>query len=138
MLDQLQRNLIPWDRPSPSLEGAASTIDLDAVLAAARRQYKVIAATTIAAVLLAIGYITVATPIYTSTADILLDSRQFGAVDISRDQPSLTFNATAIESQVEVLKSEKVALAVIEKLESYRGSGICRRKLYRQLDIGGR
>jgi polysaccharide biosynthesis transport protein len=116
MLDQLQRNLIPWDRPSPSLEGAASTIDLDSVLAAARRQYKVIAATTIAAVLLAIGYITVATPIYTSTADILLDSRQFGAVDISRDQPGLTFNATAIESQVEVLKSEKVALAVIEKL----------------------
>ena len=26
MLDQLQRNLIPWDRPSPSLEGAASTM----------------------------------------------------------------------------------------------------------------
>ncbi len=85
-------------------------------MAAARRQYKVIAATTVAVVLLAIGYIMVATPIYTSTADILLDSRQFGAVDISRDQPSLTFNATAIESQVEVLKSEKVALAVIEKL----------------------
>src|SRR5215510_9283994 len=69
MLDQLQRNLIPSDRPYPSLEGAAATIDLDTVLAAARRQYKVIAATTVATVLLAIGYIVVATPIYTSTAD---------------------------------------------------------------------
>jgi polysaccharide biosynthesis transport protein len=116
MLDQLQRNLIPSDRTSHSLDGAATTIDLDAVLAAARRQYKVIAGTTIAVVLLAIGYLIVATPIYTSTADILLDSRQFGAVDIARDQASLSFNSTAIESQVEVLKSEKVALSVIEKL----------------------
>jgi polysaccharide biosynthesis transport protein len=116
MLDQLQRNLIPLDRPPPSLERTAATIDLDTVLAAARRQYKVIAGTTVAAVLLAIGYIVVATPIYTSTADILLDSRQFGAVDIARDEASLTFNSTAIESQVEVLKSEKIALAVIDKL----------------------
>lgn len=116
MLDQLQRNLIPSDRPYPSLEGGAATIDLDTVLAAARRQYKIIAGATIAVVLLAIGYIVVATPIYTSTADILLDSRQFGAVDIARDEASLTFNATAIESQVEVLKSEKIALAVIDKL----------------------
>jgi succinoglycan biosynthesis transport protein ExoP len=116
MLDQPQRNLLSAHRPFPLLEGTATTIDLDTVLAAARRQYKVIAGTTIAVVLLAIGYIVLATPIYTSTADILLDSRQFGAVDISRDQPNLTFNATAIESQVEVLKSEKIALAVIEKL----------------------
>jgi succinoglycan biosynthesis transport protein ExoP len=116
MLDQLQRNLIPSDRPYPSLEGVAATIDLDTVLAAARRQYKVIVGATVAAVLLAIGYIVVATPIYTSTADILLDSRQFGAVDIARDQANLTFNSTAIESQVEVLKSEKIALAVIDKL----------------------
>jgi polysaccharide biosynthesis transport protein len=116
MLDQLQRNLIPSDRSYPSLEGGAATIDLDTALAAARRQYKVIAGATVAVVLLAIGYIVVATPIYTSTADILLDSRQFGAVDIARDEASLTFNATAIESQVEVLKSEKIALAVIDKL----------------------
>jgi succinoglycan biosynthesis transport protein ExoP len=116
MLDQLQRNLIPSERPFRSLEGAATTIDLDAVLAGARRQYKMIAGATIAAMLLAILYIIVATPIYTSTADILLDSRQFGATDITRDQASLTFNSTAIESQVEVLKSEKIALAVIEKL----------------------
>ena len=79
MLDQLQRNLIPSDRPSPPPDGAATTIDLDAVLAAARRQYKVIVGTSIAAVLLAIGYIIAATPIFTSTADILMDSRQFGA-----------------------------------------------------------
>jgi polysaccharide biosynthesis transport protein len=116
MLDQLHRNLIPSDRPASPPDGAATTIDLDAVLAAARRQYKVIAGTTIAAVLLAIGYIIAATPMFTSTADILLDSRQFGAVDISRDQANLSFNPAVIESQVEVLKSEKVALSVIEKL----------------------
>jgi succinoglycan biosynthesis transport protein ExoP len=116
MLDQLQRNLIPLDRPSPSVDGAAATVDLDAVLAGARRQYKVIAGIAIAVVLLAIGYLVAATPIYTSTADILLDSRQFAAVDIARDPANLSFNATAIESQVEVLKSEKIALAVIEKL----------------------
>jgi succinoglycan biosynthesis transport protein ExoP len=117
MLDQLQRNLILPDRPSPSFDGTTATIDLDAVLAAARRQWRVIAGTAIAVVLLAVGYLVVATPVYTSTADILLDSRQFGTVDIARDAPNLTFNITAIESQVEVLKSEKIALAVIEKLK---------------------
>jgi polysaccharide biosynthesis transport protein len=117
MLDQLQRNLIPLDRPAPSTDGAATTIDLDAVLAAGRRQYKVIAGTTIAVLLLAIGYILAATPMYTSTADILLDSRQFGAVGgIAREQADLSFNVTTTESQVEVLKSEKIALSVIEKL----------------------
>jgi polysaccharide biosynthesis transport protein len=116
MLDQTQRNLIPLDRPSPSVDGTATTVDLDAVLAGARRQYKVIAGIAIAVVLLAIGYIIIATPIYTSTADILLDSRQFGAVDIARDDARLSFNSTAIESQVEVLKSEKIALSVIKKL----------------------
>ena len=116
MLDQLQRNLIPSDRPSLPPDGAATTIDLDAVLAAARRQYKVIAGTTIAVALLAIGYIIAATPLYTSTVDVLIDSRQFGGVDVSRDQADLAFNPTVIESQVEVLKSEKIALSVIEKL----------------------
>jgi polysaccharide biosynthesis transport protein len=116
MLDQLQRNLIPLDRPPPALDGAASTTDLDGVLAAARRQYKVIAGTTVVVLLLAIGYLAVATPIYTSTADILLDSRQFGAMDITREQASLSFNSMVIESQVEVLQSEKIALSVIEKL----------------------
>ena len=116
MLDQLQRNLIPSDPPSLPPDGAATTIDLDAVLAAARRQYKVIAGTSVAVALLAICYIIAATPLYTSTIDILIDSRQFGAVDVSRDQADLAFNPAVIESQVEVLKSEKIALSVIEKL----------------------
>jgi polysaccharide biosynthesis transport protein len=117
MLDQLQRNLIPSERPYTAFEGAANTIDLDVVLAAARRQWKAVVIATLAALLLAVGYIFVATPIYTSAADILIDSRQFGAVESSRDSADLTFNQAAIDSQVEVIKSEKIALSVIRKLK---------------------
>jgi polysaccharide biosynthesis transport protein len=117
MLNQLPRDLIPSDRPNPVFESVANTIDLDAVLAAARRQWKVIVIATSTALLLAVGYIIAATPIYTSSVDILIDSRQFGAVESSRDHADLTFNQAAIDSQVEVIKSEKVALSVIRKLK---------------------
>ena len=117
MLDQLQHRLIPSDRANTVSEGVANTIDLDAVLAAARRQWKVVVIAILAALLLAIGYIVAATPIYTSAVDILIDSRQFGAIESSRDQADLTFNQAAIDSQVEVIRSEKIALSVMRKLK---------------------
>src|SRR5262245_14212169 len=117
MLEKLPNHLVPSERPLQALDGTAGTIDLDTILAGARRQFKIIAVTTIVVVLLGLGYLIAATPLYTSTVDILLDSRQFSAVDISKDEAALSFNGTALESQVEVLKSEKIALAVIEKLD---------------------
>ena len=72
MLEKLPRNLVPSERPLQALDGTAGTIDLDTILAGARRQFKIIAVTTIVVVLLGLGYLIAATPLYTSTVDILL------------------------------------------------------------------
>src|SRR5262245_58410320 len=116
MLDRLQRAIIAPDPPLTIVDAAANTINLEIALAAARRQFKVAALTGIVVILLGVGYIIAAVPIYTSTAEIFIDGRQFGAVEISRDPTSLTFSSSAIDSQVEVLKSEKIALSVVSKL----------------------
>jgi polysaccharide biosynthesis transport protein len=116
MLDRLHRTALTPDPPLAIVDAAANTFNLESALAAARRQFKVVALTTAAVILLAVGYIVAAVPIYTSTVEIFIDGRQFGAVDISRDPAGLTFNSNAIDSQVEVLKSEKIALSVISKL----------------------
>jgi succinoglycan biosynthesis transport protein ExoP len=89
-------------------------IDLDLVLAAARRQAKVIIGAIAVCILLGGVYLSVAVKKYTGSADILIDGRTFG--QLQNEQAGLVFNTSAIDSQVEVIKSQRVAIAVIRKL----------------------
>lgn len=103
---------------SDVVDPTASTpsIDFDEIVAAARRQARVVGVTAAAALLLGLAYVVTATPQYTATADILIDSKK-DQNDLSASIAELTFDTGAIDSQVEVLKSEKIALAVIAALK---------------------
>jgi succinoglycan biosynthesis transport protein ExoP len=90
-------------------------IDLDQLLAAGRRQARVVATGAVVAVILGLAYIVTAVPQYTATSDILIDSQK-DKNELSASIAELTFDTSAIDSQVEVLKSEKIALAVIKTL----------------------
>jgi succinoglycan biosynthesis transport protein ExoP len=98
---------------------SAAPIDFDQLLAAARRQARVVAAAAVAALLLALAYVVTATPQYTATTDILIDSKKDQNA-LSASIADLTFDTGAIDSQVEVMKSEKIALAVIAALKLAR------------------
>jgi len=81
-----------------------------------RRQYPVLAFA--AAVAIAAGFIYVLTtpPSFTATTEMMIDSNRvqlFGQQSIFNDLP---IDTSTVESQVEILKSESVALAVINKL----------------------
>ncbi|MBV8473040.1 MAG: AAA family ATPase, partial [Hyphomicrobiales bacterium] len=91
-------------------------IDFDQLIAAARRQARVVAAAAGVSLFLGLAYIVTAVPKYTATSDILIDSQKDKS-ELSTSIAELTFDTGAIDSQVEVLKSEKIALSVIDALK---------------------
>jgi len=98
-------------------EGSAQkSVDLDTIIDATKRQWKVIAASVLVILLAAVVYLVFATKMYMGAANILIDGRTFGTSTPQGEQAQLIFNGTAIDSQVEVIKSQNVALAVINKL----------------------
>jgi succinoglycan biosynthesis transport protein ExoP len=95
--------------------GSPGAIDFDQLVAAARRQARVVAAAAAIAVLLGLAYTVTAVPKYTATTDILIDSQKDQNA-LSASIAELTFDTGAIDSQVEVMKSEKIALSVISTM----------------------
>src|ERR1700722_3102665 len=90
-------------------------IRFDKLLAAARRQARVVIVAAVVGLLVGFAYIVTAVPQYTATTNILIDSQK-DKNEVSASIAELVFDTGAIDSQVEVLKSEKVALAVIAAL----------------------
>ncbi len=69
--------------------------------------------------LLGLGYVYTAVPLYTATSDILVDARLTQADDGEGGNKSLAelgMDATSIDSQVAVLMSQKLAIAVLKRL----------------------
>jgi succinoglycan biosynthesis transport protein ExoP len=67
-----------------------------------------------------------AVPLYTATASLLLDNKRVRAVEEAYEVTSLGFDvsASAVDSQVEVIKSDSVALAVVDKLGVLKDTGV--------------
>ncbi len=77
------------------------------------------------------AYSASAVPLFTATANLLVDDRAIRAVqDFALTSTSMLPGEAAIESQVEVLKSEQVRLSVVDKLGLGKPSGS-------QVDGGG-
>ena len=80
------------------------------------RQYRVIAFA--AAVMIALGfiYLLTAPPSYTATTAMLIDTKKIQLFQQQSMVSDLPIDASSVESQVEILKSENIALAVIKRL----------------------
>ncbi|MBO9134163.1 polysaccharide biosynthesis tyrosine autokinase [Rhizobium sp. B230/85] len=95
-------------------------IDLDRILAAARRQWKVVAAAIGAFIVLGIVYLLLATPQYTANTSVLIDHGTSTIVNQMTDTtvpPGSVDEEGNILTQVEVLRSDTIAVAVIQKLD---------------------
>lgn len=93
--------------------------ETERILAAVRRQLSVVIAGSILGLLLGVGYVVTAVPLFSATAVILLDNRRVRAGQDLYDVSPLGLDAaaSAVDSQVEVLKSDSVALTVVDKLQ---------------------
>lgn len=93
-------------------------IDLERLLAAARRQVWVVAGCAAAGLVLGLAYLLTAQPLYTASTHLLIDpldgkgNSQLQVTGLS----DLGLDSSAVDSQVELLKSEKITSAVAEKL----------------------
>lgn len=100
-----------------SEEGAPSPINISRLVATMRRQAKPFAIFCLIGLISGIAYVVTARPLYTATVNIILDTRQVRAlhdVSILSDRPNV--ESAEIESQVEVLNSEKLGLSVVKAL----------------------
>jgi len=107
-----------WEDNGPIV----SAIDLDRIVAIVRRQWRVVAAVTFISIILGCGYIVTAVPRYTATASILIGGSTDGLVNrLSMDQVAADDDATIL-SQIEILKSDTIGLAVVDKLTLWRNN----------------
>lgn len=90
-------------------------IDLKDIVAILRRQRQLILMTVAIIIGLAFAYILSATPIYRTTALIMVDNRSTDVMNVdARSETQSQVMNSRVESEVEILKSEAMALAVIE------------------------
>ena len=90
-------------------------IDLDQLVKAARRQIWVLLAFCVIGVAFGAAYIAQSVPRYTATSVLIIDSTKDKS-SISASIADLTYDSGAIDSQLEVLKSEGTASSVLSAL----------------------
>jgi len=116
-------HLRPYQPPYSStiLDGgdvgaAVSPFDLRKIYSFIRRRLAVIAGLTILGSLLAVIYALQLTPLYTATARVLVDPRKTSIVDNEAVLSGIGSDWSAVESEVELIRSASVAIRVIDKL----------------------
>lgn len=113
----LQQQHPPSANVVGSIAEAETTLQaFQLVLDFIRRRYQVIVFVTLVAIAIGVVYAFTTPSSYIATATMLIDTQNAHLPEQSAADLSLGIDPGMVESQVEILKSEKVALAVIKKL----------------------
>jgi Mrp family chromosome partitioning ATPase/LPS O-antigen subunit length determinant protein (WzzB/FepE family) len=111
------------DTPVPPAESAwpmpterVQTVTLADALVFLRQQFWVIAGTVAVLLILAILYVVVTPSTYVGRAELLIEPEKQPALWQANGTVDLTMDSAQVESQVEVLQSERIASDVIAKL----------------------
>lgn len=115
MLDRQPRSFAPV----PAIETTSGEVDigLPQLLAFLRRWRRTIATATAACLALGVLYLAVTPPTYTASATLVIDPRKlaiFGSGNVLEDT---SISNSAVETQVQVLQSGRIAHAVVDKLK---------------------
>jgi len=116
-LDHLERQAdpVPRNKVGEIPAEAAAGVQMGIALSSLRRHWAMVATTTLGVFALAVVYLATATPEYTATGLLLIDTKSNTA--LRANAPALTdanVESANIESQVELLKSERIMQRVIE------------------------
>ena len=93
--------------------------EVERLLAAARRQISIIVIGCVIGLIMGVGYLATAVPLYTATTLVLLDHKRLRAVQESYGDV-MSFGvegASPVDSQVEVLRSDSVVHTVVDRLQ---------------------
>lgn len=106
--------------PSPQKQGlviGTTVLSVDRILDILRRQWPLIASIAGAVLLLVLVYLVLASPMYTASSRILMDTRQTQVVDKDSGIPNTLIDPGFVDSQVEILTSDDLILSVVRKLK---------------------
>lgn len=115
----LTRNPASYGRheAEANVDPLLALFDIGAILGTLRRQWPLIAISAAFFLMLGIGYLFTAAPKFTATTTVMIDARKNQLLQTQQVVGDLQIDASAIESQTEILKSESVALSVIRDLK---------------------
>jgi len=108
--------------------GGSASRALTAYVDVIRRQFLTITAITGICVILAVLYLFTAAPLFSSTASMVIDTRKVQLFQQQSVLGDIAIDSATVETQVEILKSENISLAVIRDLHliddpEFTGSG---------------
>lgn len=115
------------NRDFAEADGSASQT-LTSYLDIVRRQFPTMVAIVSACVIVALLYLFTAAPQFTSTASMVIDTRKVQLFQQQSVLGDIAIDSATVETQVEILKSENISLAVIRDLHltedpEFAGSG---------------
>lgn len=99
---------------------AALEIDLQEILRRLWRHRGVIVGVFVCLVILATVVITQLTPLYTASAQVMINPRKAQTVNLEAALSGLPLDQETIASEIEVIKSKGLAVRAVNKLELYR------------------
>lgn len=107
-------------------ENRRDLFDLERLFAMVKRQAKVVAGCAIAGLLVGIIYLQTTPPTYFSFANVLIDEGLNKMVDEISSTPTNLQSDSAISSQIEIIKSARLADVVVDKLRLYENETFLR------------
>lgn len=115
----LKRDHAPEQRDGhePVSNAGLDTLKPEDILRMLRRQWPVIAACAGLSLLLAIVYLLTAAPRFTATMSIMIDTRKSQVFQNQQVASDAAIDSGGVESQVEVLRSDTIAQAVLHQLK---------------------
>jgi succinoglycan biosynthesis transport protein ExoP len=94
----------------------SSTIGIPDILGALRRRWRFPVLGSLTGLMLAVSYIILATPLYTSTASILIDTRMNQNLQAQKIVEDAPLDTSVVDSQVQIFSSESIILPVIKSM----------------------
>jgi polysaccharide biosynthesis transport protein len=111
-----QRPVFSGGQEEQIFEEGPRALDFDALISVARRQWRTVAVSILVSVVLGISYVLTAVPKYTASTSVLIDRGNSQVVEQLSTISGVLDDEASVLSQVELLKSEAIALAAVDKL----------------------
>ncbi len=112
-----QRPIFSYRSEETAPQQQSIGFDVDGAIAIARRQWRIVAISVIVCLFLGVVYVLTAVPRYTAKTSVLIDRSNGQVVDQLSTIGTVPDDEASVLSQVELLKSETIGMAVVEKLK---------------------
>lgn len=103
--------------PANSYQGPQEGLDLRRIFVAFRRRLRLFSAVALAVLIATVLVTLQATPKYTATASVMLDTRKERVSNVEEVLSGLPADSSAVDTEVEVLKSRQLAERVVKSLK---------------------